>query len=125
MELHDFLNRLKTEPETVAFADTMVVIDANYVYSPSAFSNGTLQNDAGQNEGSCKIFAFAQLNRLSETQTLHCFGDYYRNEVLRHPDDDNHQNIRQFMQSGWSGISFAQFPLTETVDEELRSNDGC
>ena len=47
-----------------------------------------------------------RLNNLTEVQTLHCFGDYYRKDVLGNPDGDDHQNIRNFIQSGWGGIYF-------------------
>ena len=33
-------------------------------------------------------------------------GDYYRVDVLQHPDATDHQNIRQFIQYGWAGITF-------------------
>jgi len=88
------------------------MIDAHYTFTPTAFRNGNLQNNAGQNNGSCKIFAFGQLNELNETQVLACFGDYYREHVLKHPQADDHQNIRQFMLHGWSGIQFSGKALT-------------
>jgi len=94
----------------IEFADTMAVIGENYHYQPTAFSNGlteAVQNAAGQNEGSCKIFAFAKLHDLSVEQTLHLFGGYYRDEVLSHPDGNDHANIRRFMRDGWNGIQFS------------------
>ena len=112
MTLDAFLDTLKTSPETVEFTDTIALIDAMYEFTPTTFKNGDLQNDAGQNNGSCKIFAFAQLQSLSPEQTLACFGHYYREEVLQQPDADNHQNIRNFMQSGWDGIQFDGTALT-------------
>ncbi|RLA09142.1 MAG: hypothetical protein DRQ54_03605 [Gammaproteobacteria bacterium] len=60
---------------------------------------------ASLSSGFCKIFAFGLLNGLSDLQTLHCFGDYYRGDVLGNPAGAGHQNIRRFMQHGWSGIS--------------------
>jgi len=71
-----------------------------------------LVNQAGTNEGSCKIFAFAQLNQLNQQQTLNLFGDYYRLDVLNNPDGTGHQNIRNFMQFGWDGIRFNGEALT-------------
>ena len=53
------------------------------------------------------LFAFAQKQQLSEAQTLACFGDYYRKDVLENPQGEDHQNIRQFMKSGWFGIAFS------------------
>jgi hypothetical protein len=106
MSLSSFLETLGTSPETVSFDDTVSVIEENYSFIETAFTNGDAKNEAGQNNGSCKIFAFGRLNNLSEEQTLHCFGDYYRHDVLGNPDGDDHQNIRNFIQSGWQGISF-------------------
>ena len=111
MLLSDFLTKLNTQPETIEFTDTMAVIEANYTFSETAFTNGQQNNAAGENSGSCKIFSFAQLNGLTEQQTLACFGIYYRNDVLGNPDASDHQNIRQFMINGWSGIRFDSAPL--------------
>tara|TARA_B110000881_G_C18487871_1_gene470114 strand:- start:54 stop:413 length:360 start_codon:yes stop_codon:yes gene_type:complete len=105
------LSAIANEPSAVAFSQVMAVINSEYNYSASAFSNGDTHNEAGTNEGSCKLFSFAQLNKLSETETLACFGDYYRKDVLEHPKGDDHANIRNFMVSGWQGISFEQSAL--------------
>ena len=112
MELNTFLQQLRSKPDSIAFTDTMAVIDANYDFAPTAFKNGELMNEAGQNNGSCKLFAFAQLQKLSPQQTLACFGDYYRSDVLQRPDATDHQNIRNFMNTGWAGIQYTKNPLT-------------
>jgi len=106
MRINDFLTKLRTQPDTVLFTDTMAVIDANYVFTPTRFSNGAAVNEAGTNSGSCKLFAFAQLQQFSKEETLACFGDYYRVDVLQHPEATNHANIRNFMVTGWEGIRF-------------------
>ncbi len=106
MSLDVFLNKLNMKPETVTFENTMDIIKKHYEFKETAFSNGGMQNKAGQNNGSCKIFAFGQLNNLTEDQTLHCFGNYYREDVLENPDEKNHQNIRSFIKQGWQGINF-------------------
>lgn len=111
MTLQTYLNTLRETPTEIEFADTIAVIDSVYAYRPTAFQNGGVHNAAGQNAGSCKIFAFAQLNDLSEAETLACFGRYYREDVLQHPDANDHQNIRNFMRSGWAGIAFEGVPL--------------
>ncbi len=111
MNIKDLLEQLSTTPRIVEFADVMACIDANYLFTPSAFRNGELSNAEGENNGSCKIFAFAKLHSLDKQQTLNCFGDYYRQDVLQDPDGDSHQNIRNFIQSGWPGISFESDPL--------------
>jgi hypothetical protein len=112
MQVNEFLNKLNTQPQSISFDDTMQVIEANYRFTPTAFSNGETQNAADQNNGSCKVFAFAQLNNLTEELTLQCFGDYYRKDVLQNPQADDHQNIRNFIKSGWSGIAFEDSPLS-------------
>ncbi len=112
MNLTTFLQQLNDKPEQITFADTMAVIEANYHFTPTAFRNGNEDNAADQNNGSCKILAFGQLHQLTEQQTLHCFGDYYRQDVLAHPDKTDHQNIRNFIHSGWQGVTFQGQALT-------------
>jgi len=112
MQLNEFLTQLRNAPESIHFSDTLQVIEKNYHYQPRAFRNGDLVNDAGQNEGSCKLFAFAIINRLSEQETLQCFGDYYRRDVVENPNGTDHGNIRNFQKYGWSGVNYEQLPLT-------------
>ncbi len=112
MELNAFLQRLEDAPGSIGFNDTIAAIEALYDFSPTAFSNGDLHNASGQNNGSCKIFSFALLHTLSAQHTLHCFGDYYRKDVLGNPDGADHQNIRNFMKTGWAGIAFEGNALT-------------
>ncbi len=113
MTLTSLLSSLSTNPETVSFNDVIDVIAENYNYTQTQFINGTLENQAGTNEGSCKIFAFSQLNNLSKEQTLACFGQYYRDDVLQHPEGTDHGNIRNFMISGWNGVKFDNVALDE------------
>ncbi len=107
MTLETFLQALKNSPETIEFDQSMAVIDQAYRFTPTAFRNGDLTNEAGQNSGSCKIYAFGQLHDLSAAQTLACFGHYYREDVLQHPNGTDHQNIRNFIKTGWAGIEFS------------------
>ena len=111
MHIDDFLSKLRTNPESIAFTDTIEVIDSNYNFTPVRFINGATVNEAGTNSGSCKLFAFARLQHLSKEETLACFGDYYRIDVLQNPDSTNHANIRNFMVTGWEGVSFDAEPL--------------
>ncbi len=117
MSIQKLIHKIKTQPDAVSFNEVIDCIGSNYNYSPSQFSNGItgdqVINGAGCNEGSCKIFAFAKLNQLDEQQTLNCFGDFYRKDVLNHPEADDHANIRTFMRRGWAGISFDQEPLSQ------------
>jgi len=75
--------------------------------------NGDLTNESGQNSGSCKVFAFAKVQSLSKEETLACFGAFYFDEVLNDPSGTGHQNIRNFMNSGFDGLSFSSDALLE------------
>jgi hypothetical protein len=113
--IKNLLSQLADAPETVTFNQVIEVIAVHYDYTPTRFTNGEGEsqaiNEAGTNEGSCKIFAFAQLKNLDKDQTLNCFGDYYRSDVLQNPNGSDHGNIRNFMRSGWAGIKFDAQPL--------------
>ena len=111
MTLDSFLEKLSSAPENIEFSETIAVIDGLYQFEPTAFRNGDAFNAAGQNSGSCKLFGFAKLQGLSEQQTLACFGRYYRDDVLLNPSGVDHQNIRNFMRTGWAGIAFEGEPL--------------
>ena len=110
MNVNELLIIIDSNPETIDFSEVLTTIDTHYEYTPTRFCNGIGEDaaisEAGSNEGSCKIFAFSQLNELDENQTLACFGSYYREDVLEHPEKKDHANIRHFMIHGWSGISF-------------------
>ena len=108
MDLNTFLNNVKSKKK-VSFDDTMSCINEFYQYTPTTFSNGLDDNiainEAGTNEGSCKIFAFAKLHQLNQSQTLNLFGDFYQ-DVLNDPNGSSHKNIRNFIKSAWDGIKF-------------------
>ena len=112
MTTDDLLNTIKNHPDKVSFEDVMAYITEHYHYSHARFTNGinhdTVINEAGTNEGSCKIFAFGEITGLTEAETLACFGQYYRDEVLNDPHGDSHANIRSFVKHGWQGIKFDQ-----------------
>lgn len=112
MDLQTYLTKLKTSPQSIEFDETMSVIDGSYNFKPSEFRNGETINQENQNNGSCKIFAFAQLHQLDVEQTLACFGRFYREDVLQHPENSDHQNIRNFMCTGWEGVEFQSQPLS-------------
>ncbi|CAH0991619.1 hypothetical protein SIN8267_01728 [Sinobacterium norvegicum] len=112
-KLEQLIQQLNNSADTVEFTDVIAVIAEYYDYTPAAFTNGGTRNEAGTNEGSAKIFAFGLLNELTPAQTLSCFGTYYRHDVLNHPDNNDHQNIRNFINSGWNGISFDQPALSK------------
>ncbi|PCI18042.1 MAG: type III effector [Piscirickettsiaceae bacterium] len=106
------IEQLRQAMVTLQFSETMEIIDALYNFTPTSFNNGSTRNEADENNGSCKLFAFAQFNNFTEPQTLALFGEYYRG-VVATPDGDDHQNIRHFMKTGWAGVTFDQPPLTE------------
>ncbi|AWG21095.1 type III effector [Flavobacterium faecale] len=106
MKIEQFLAQLNENPTSIAFADTIATIEANYDFTPTAFQNGNTHNGAGTNSGSCKLFSFAKTQNLSQELTLACFGSYYFDEVLGDSEGTSHQNIRNFMVSGWNGIQF-------------------
>nr|WP_315151859.1 HopJ type III effector protein [uncultured Flavobacterium sp.] len=111
MTINTFLDKLKKNPTSITFAETIAVIEENYTFTPTEFQNGLQHNAEGENSGSCKLFAFAQLQNLSYAETLACFGAYYFEEVLGDPEGTNHQNIRNFMNTGWDGIQFERQAL--------------
>jgi len=113
MELKQLLDLLEQSPGDVEFNGVIALIDSLYEFTPVAFTNGKQENSAGENSGSCKLFSFARLQGLDEQQTLNCFGQFYQNDVLKNPDGVNHQNIRNFIQTGWDGISFQGDALTQ------------
>lgn len=87
------------------FSEVLQYIEDNYNYTASAFTNGNQENAQDQNQGSAKVFAFAQLNNLSQEDTLKLFAEHYK-AVLETPEGTDHNNIRQFMQNGWNGVKF-------------------
>jgi hypothetical protein len=115
-KIMNFLQKIQYQ-QPISFDETMTFIAAHYDYQPTEFSNGLgedkLMSPAGINQGSCKIFAFAQLHNLTAEQTLNLFGDYYHIEVLQNPNGTDHQNIRLFMKYGWDGIVFQNQALTD------------
>lgn len=108
-QLDTLLQKLKEK--TLVFKDVIAFIETNYQHQPTAFKNGATYNEATQNQGSAKVFAFAQINKLSEADTLYLFAEHYQ-AVLDTPNGTDHQNIRQFMKHGWAGISFEGEALT-------------
>ena len=106
MNIKEFKEKLTQFPTQISFSETMAVIDENYDFTPTAFKNGGTYNKEGENSGSCKLFAFAKIQQFSQEETLACFGSYYFEDVLKNPEKNDHQNIRNFMKTGWNGILF-------------------
>ena len=111
MTIEDFKHKLRTTPKTIQFSDTMNIVETNYNFTPTAFKNGTLENNNDENLGSCKLLAFAKDQGFSKAETLACFGQFYFEDVLKDPNGKGHQNIRNFMNTGFEGLFFEGTPL--------------
>lgn len=98
------------DSDTHLFASTLGFINEWFDFTPVAFRNGKVVNSAEQNQGSCRVLAFAMLNGLSSEQALKCFGEHYR-DVLATPGADNHHNLRRLQAEGLTDITFDRFPL--------------
>ncbi|MEJ2043140.1 MAG: HopJ type III effector protein [Reinekea sp.] len=114
MTLSSLLEAIYQNSSELKFTDVLDVIDSEFEFTPTPFTNGPLNNSADQNQGSCKILSFANQAGLSERQTLQLFAEHYR-AVLANPEGEEHTNIRQFMKTGWRGVSFASKPLQKLV----------
>lgn len=101
----------QAQNQQIQFSDVIAFIEARYTHTPTAFKNGANQNQATENQGSAKVLYFAQLNGLSAEQTLPLFAEHYQ-AVLATPEATDHQNIRQFIQHGWNGVTFDGVVLT-------------
>lgn len=110
MSIEEILDLIVTHPEKVEFGEVISSIDTHFDFTPTAFRNGDVYNDAGQNTSSCKIFSFGLFQKLDKEAMLTCFGSYYK-EVLETPEGDDHQNIRNFMKTGWEGLEMDGQPL--------------
>ncbi|SHJ53565.1 HopJ type III effector protein [Maribacter aquivivus] len=106
MTIQEFKIKLAASPKDISFSDTMAVIDSKYSFTPTAYTNGNVSNEVGQNSGSCKLFSFAIKEGLNKEETLACFGQYYFDEVLLDLKGSSHQNIRNFIKTGFEGLSF-------------------
>jgi hypothetical protein len=104
----EFLQQLSLDD--FQFETTLAFIEQHYNFTPSAFNNGGVENSSEQNQGSCKVFAVAELLKLSQQQALACFGQHYR-DVIATPEVDNHHNLRRVLKEGLADIRFDNFPL--------------
>jgi hypothetical protein len=95
----------------ISFVEVLAFIEKDYLHTPTAFKNGEAYNEATQNQGSAKVFAFAIINNITEEDTLYLFAEHYQ-AVLASPEASDHQNIRQFMINGFAGIEFEGVALT-------------
>jgi hypothetical protein len=100
-----FNANLEMDGDTVMFEEVMELIDVHYTDQLLEFRNGDMNNAADENAGSAKVLSYAALSQLDKDTTLKLWGQHYR-DVLKDPDGDSHQNIRNFMKTGWEGVPF-------------------
>jgi len=110
----DLVQAVTNSPDTIEFNNVIALVDSAFVFTPTAFTNGDVKNEANQNNGSCKLLALGQHLNLNQAQTLALFGRFYREDVLNNPNGDDHANIRNFMKTGHEGVVFETFPLVLT-----------
>jgi hypothetical protein len=99
---------VEMDADSLKFEDLMELIDTHYEVGLLEFKNGNILNKQGENEGSAKLLSYAAISEFDKETTLKLWGQYYR-EVLADPDGDSHQNIRNFMKTGWDGTLRKQF----------------
>lgn len=105
---NEFLAAL-SKPEFM-FETTLDFIETWFSFTPTAFQNGRVSNNASENQGSCKVFALHKLLNLSTEQTLLAFGQHYR-DVIKTPDVQNHFNLREIVKNKSVNVEFEAFPL--------------
>lgn len=104
-ECEVFNANVEMDADSLKFEELMELIDTHFESGLIEFKNGNIVNKPGENEGSAKLLSYAALSEFDKDTTLKLWGQYYR-EVLADPDGDSHQNIRNFMKSGWDGVPF-------------------
>jgi hypothetical protein len=101
-ECEVFNANVEMDADSLKFEEVVELIDTHYESGLIEFKNGDIVNKPGENEGSAKLLSYAALSDFDKDTTLKLWGQYYR-EVLADPDGDSHQNIRNFMKTGWDG----------------------
>ena len=106
--------------KAIGFNDVINFIDDFYRYTPVKFTNGDAVNEAGDNEGSAKVFGFAKHHGLNQLDTLKLFGEHYQS-VLATPNGTDHPNIRNFLHWGWSAFLMEKNPLTPRPNVDVKN----
>ena len=101
-ECEVFNANVEMDADSLKFEEVIEIIDTHYESGLIEFKNGDIVNKPGENEGSAKLLSYAALSGFDKETTLKLWGQYYR-DVLADPDGDSHQNIRNFMKTGWDG----------------------
>ena len=110
-QIQSFIERLRLNADSIAFAEVIDLIDTYYHHTPTAFSNGSLINQAGENQGSAKVLSFARLHGLTNKRPFTVLPSIGV-RCVQIPMAADHQNIRQFMQNGWDGVQLSEACLT-------------
>lgn len=100
-----FNANLEMSGDDVTFEEVTELLDEHYESALCEFQNGDLTNKQGENQGSANVLSYAALSNLDEESTLKLWGQYYR-DVKNTPSGSDHQNIRNFMKTGWNGVKF-------------------
>jgi len=100
-----FNANLEMSGDDITFEEVMELIDEHYESQLLEFANGDMVNQQGENEGSAKVLSYAALSDMDKETTLKLWGQYYR-DVVASPEGTDHQNIRNFMKTGWDGVPF-------------------
>ena len=82
-------------------------------YTPTAFrvgvgSEAENANKAGENEGACRVLAFAKLHSLSKREAVALFAQHAA-DVAADPNGTSHKNIRGLMAGGMTSLRFEPF----------------
>jgi len=65
-------------------------------------------NKAGENEGACRVLAFAKLHGLSKKEAVALFAQHAA-DVAADPGGTSHRNIRGLMAGGMTSLRFEPF----------------
>lgn len=104
-ECEVFNANVEMSADDLTLEEVIDMIDTHYESGLIEFKNGDIVNKQGENEGSAKLLSYAALSELDKDTTLKLWGQHYR-DVLKDPNGDSHQNIRNFMKYGWDGVPF-------------------
>lgn len=107
-ELHTLLTKLKDG--TANFNDVLNFIDNHYITQAVSFKNGKLINGSHENQASARVLSLAKIFALSEEETLSLYAEHYQS-VLADPKGKGHENIRNFMEYGWDGITLNKLAI--------------
>eukprot|EP00579_Thalassiosira_antarctica_P000180 CAMPEP_0201866554 /NCGR_PEP_ID=MMETSP0902-20130614/1099_1 /ASSEMBLY_ACC=CAM_ASM_000551 /TAXON_ID=420261 /ORGANISM="Thalassiosira antarctica, Strain CCMP982" /LENGTH=214 /DNA_ID=CAMNT_0048391543 /DNA_START=35 /DNA_END=679 /DNA_ORIENTATION=+ len=101
-----FNANLEMGGDDLMFDEFITLCDEQYEYGLIEFGNGGMVNKEAENDGSAKVLSYAALADFDKEMTLKLWGQFYR-DVLAKPDGTDHQNIRNFMKTGWEGVDFS------------------